>query len=102
DPRVQPRELDAQPRGLHLVEATTVAELDVLIAAGVAVMTQPTHALGDIVARGEHHAGITAGAKVLRRIKGQARRVAPAAERETGPRRPHRLRVVLEQRNVAR
>ena len=72
-----------------------------VVPAGVAVVAQPAHPLGDVVARGHDHAAVAARAEVLRGIERQARRVAPAAERTVAPRRAKRLRVVLDQRQAA-
>ena len=85
-PRVQPAQLHAQHRRLHLVEPAAVAELDVVIAAGVAVVAQPAHVLGHVVAIREQQAGVAAGAEVLGRIERQAGDVAPAADRAARPR----------------
>src|SRR5712692_9516851 len=64
-PLGQPLELDAQEGRLQLVEPARVAQLHVRVLAGRAVVAQETHPLGHIVARGEHHAAVAAGAEVL-------------------------------------
>jgi hypothetical protein len=60
------RQLDAQDRGLQLVEAAVVADLLEADLVARAVEAQGAHALGDLVVARDDRTAVAEGAEVLR------------------------------------
>src|SRR4030095_11340683 len=84
-PDVEVAQLDAQHRRLDLIQSAAVAELHVVVTAGVAVMAQSPDVLGHVVAVGEQQAAVAARAEVLGGVGGKATDVAPSADWPVAP-----------------
>ena len=101
-PLVEVPEAHAQHGRLELVEPRVAAARERhLVLAAPAVLAQPAHALGDLVARGGDRAAVAERGEVLGRVEAERGRVAERAGAAAVAARAGGLGAVLDQRDPA-
>jgi hypothetical protein len=99
---LEPRQPQVEHRRLQAVEAAVGADLDVVVARGLAMVGEPEDLPHQVGVHAGDAAGVAEGAEVLGRVEAPGRQIAERADAPPLVLRAVRLRRVLDQPEAAR